>query len=301
MSVWRKEMSTITRCPTCSTRFKVTQEQLDAHQGLVRCGHCQAVFNATEYLQDDQSSPQLDLPIAPEIPSQEPVETSLEPVPATGEALDFTLDEPAHPEPQDNDRHNTAHQDKDEPTESITLAQKISFEDSQGAAPAKIVKEKIDWAWISGSVLLLIILLAQTAYFFRVELAAHQPGLKNALISYCRLFRCTVPLPQKADLMSIESSDLEADPAQSGVITLNALLRNHASYTQGYPDLELTLTDAQEKPLARRTFHPVEYLNSGEDEKQGLAANRELGIKLNLDTSDLKPSGYRLFLFYPLQ
>ena len=74
-------MSTITQCPTCNTRFKVTQEQLDAHQGLVRCGCCQAVFNATEYLQDDKSSPQLDLPIAPETPRQESVDLSPDPAP----------------------------------------------------------------------------------------------------------------------------------------------------------------------------------------------------------------------------
>ena len=147
--------------------------------------------------------------------------------------------------------------------------------------------------------LLLVLLLAQAAYFFRVELAANQPGLKPALLSYCGLLHCSVPLPQKAELMSIESSDLEADPAQSSVIALNALLRNHAPYAQAYPDLELTLTDPQDKPLARRTFHPAEYLKPGDDAMQGLAASRELGVKLNLDTTDLKPSGYRLFLFYP--
>jgi hypothetical protein len=155
------------------------------------------------------------------------------------------------------------------------------------------------WPWMVGNLLLLIVLLAQAVYFFRIELAARQPGLKNALISYCRLLQCTVPLPQKADLMSIESSDLEADPAQPSVIVLSALLRNHAPYAQAYPDLELTLTDAQDKAMARRTFRSAEYLKSDEDEKQGLAASRELSVKLNLDTSDLKPSGYRLFLFYP--
>lgn len=139
----------------------------------------------------------------------------------------------------------------------------------------------------------------QAAYFFRVELAANLPGLKPALTAYCELLQCTVPLPQKADLVSIESSDLEADPAQLNVIILNALLHNRAPYAQAYPNLELTLTDTQDKVLARRTFRPAEYLKQGEDEKQGLAANRELSVKLNLDTTDLKPSGYRLFLFYP--
>ena len=100
-------------------------------------------------------------------------------------------------------------------------------------------------------------------------------------------------------MIGIESSNLEADPTQASVISLDVLLRNLASYTQAYPNLELTLTDAQDKPLARRTFRPAEYLKPDEDEKQGLTANRELSVKLNLDTTDIKPSGYRLLLFYP--
>jgi predicted Zn finger-like uncharacterized protein len=282
-------VSTTTLCPTCNTRFKVSQEQLDAHQGLVRCGRCQAVFNATEYLQDDQPSPQLDLPITPEAICETPVETTVEPVPATHEELDFSLAEPAHPESQD----------KIEPVKLITRAQKFTFADISDASSFKPVKKKSAWPWFVGSLLMLIILLAQAAYFFRIELAANQPGLKPALISYCRLLQCAVPLPQKADSMSIESSDLEADPAQSSVIALNTLLRNHAPYTQAYPNLELTLTDAQDKPLARRTFRPAEYLKTGEEEKKGMSANRELSVKLNLDTTDIKPSGYRLLLFYP--
>lgn len=303
-------MSAITLCPTCNTRFKVTQEQLDAHQGLVRCGRCQAVFNATEYLQDDQPSPQLDLPIAPETtafvaaPVEPSIEIAPEPVPLPFETLDFSQPEPTRSEPllaeqQDVELQKEEPQEKFEPTEPITLAQKIELNESLEPPTPEPIKKKGFWLWLVGSLLLLLMLLAQATYFFRIELAASQPALKPALISYCQLLQCTVPLPQKADLMSIESSELEADPAQASVITLNALLRNHANYTQAFPNLELTLTDAQDKPLARRTFRPNEYLKPGEDEKQGLAANRELSVKLNLDTTDLKPSGYRLLLFYP--
>ena len=310
-------MSTTTLCPTCNTRFKVTQEQLDAHQGLVRCGRCQAVFNATEYLQDDQPSPQIDPPIAPEATAfveaavELPIEIAPEPVPLPFETLDFSQPEPPRPEPQLAEQQDIERpdvglqkeepQEKIEPTEPITLAQKIALNESPEPFTPEPIKKKRSWPWLVGSLLLLLILLAQAAYFFRIELAASQPEFKPALISYCQLLQCTLPLPQKADLMSIESSELAADPAQASVITLNALLRNHASYTQAFPNLELTLTDAQDKPLARRTFHPKEYLKPGEDEKQGLAANRELSVKLNLDTTDLKPSGYRLLLFYPQQ
>lgn len=272
-------MSATTLCPTCNTRFKITQAQLDAHQGLVRCGCCQAVFNAKEHLQDDAPSPQLDLPM----------------LAAEAAAAKIAPPEPiAAPAPQEES--TSGQEPAVEAAQPIARAQKITFAQ---APEARLARKKRAWPWAAGSLLLLLVLLAQVAYFFRVELAASQPGLKPALLSYCGLLQCTVPLPQKADLMSIESSELEADPAQSSVIALNALLRNHAPYAQAYPDLELTLTDVQEKALARHTFRPAEYLKPDEDEKQGLAANRELGVKLNLDTTDLKPSGYRLFLYYP--
>ena len=153
------------------------------------------------------------------------------------------------------------------------------------------------WLWLAGSSLLFLVLLAQVLYFQRVEIAARLPGLKPLLTAYCDLLQCSIPLPQKAELMSIESSDLEADPQQENVITLNALLHNRAPYTQAYPSLELSLTDLEDRVVARRTFTPSEYLKTGEDEKKGFAANREIIIKLRLDTADIKPAGYKLFLF----
>ncbi len=146
---------------------------------------------------------------------------------------------------------------------------------------------------------LTLVLFAQTAHFFRVEIAAHLPGLKPMLIAYCELLQCSVPLPQEADQMSIESSDLEAHPVRAGVVTLNVILRNRASYAQAYPHLELTLIDMQEQMLARRTFSATEYLKFRGEEINGLAANRESSIKLYLDINNLKATGYKLFLFYP--
>ena len=42
-----------TRCPTCSTCFRVTARHLAIAKGKVRCGQCQLVFNATENAIDD--------------------------------------------------------------------------------------------------------------------------------------------------------------------------------------------------------------------------------------------------------
>ena len=42
-----------TRCPTCSTCFRVTERHLAIAKGKVRCGQCQLVFNAPEHAIDD--------------------------------------------------------------------------------------------------------------------------------------------------------------------------------------------------------------------------------------------------------
>jgi len=316
MCVWLQTMSaTTTQCPTCNTRFKVSDEQLETHQGMVRCGRCHAVFNATEFLQDDSPSPQLNLPIAleeaPQTTAAELVD-ELDTAPAPEEdlkELDYSLEQPAHEESEslanksielpETEHLISAISAKEEASEALTLAQKIEFTNSPDSLSVELGKKKIAWSWLGGSLLLVIILLAQTAYFFRINLAATHPEWKPALISYCKLLNCSIPLPQDADLLSIESSFLEADPVKPGVIVLNALLRNHAPYAQAYPQLELTLTDALNSSLAIRTFKPAEYLKPGIDELPGLALNREINVKLKLDTTDLMPSGYRLLLVYP--
>jgi predicted Zn finger-like uncharacterized protein len=59
-----------TRCPKCSTCFRVTERHLAIAKGKVRCGQCQHVFNAPEHAIDD-------LPVNPT-----PPQTSNKPVPA---------------------------------------------------------------------------------------------------------------------------------------------------------------------------------------------------------------------------
>ena len=45
-------MSLATRCTSCETVFRVVQDQLKVSEGWVRCGRCDAVFNALESLFD---------------------------------------------------------------------------------------------------------------------------------------------------------------------------------------------------------------------------------------------------------
>ena len=47
-----------TRCPGCSTIFRVTPEQLALREGQVRCGHCRTVFDGTAHLISLAPTPQ---------------------------------------------------------------------------------------------------------------------------------------------------------------------------------------------------------------------------------------------------
>jgi predicted Zn finger-like uncharacterized protein len=40
----------ITECPNCSTRFRVTENQLQVATGKVRCGACLTVFHGIDHL-----------------------------------------------------------------------------------------------------------------------------------------------------------------------------------------------------------------------------------------------------------
>jgi predicted Zn finger-like uncharacterized protein len=316
-------MDGTTLCPHGETRFKVGITQLEAHQGMVRCGQCMQVFDARPNFIPDHPSPQLEL-VMPEVDvvpiNITPVDAVTDPVmveeasaaiaeeqvrepdftnvaaeslvvdatESRDDHLDFLIPITALSEERIHQR--VAHDDDDTLDEHHNEA-----EEEENVA----LHKPRTWLWVALIVSLLLLLFAQAAYFFRADIAARQPGLRGALAQYCELLGCKVGLPRSYTLMSIESSTLEADPNNSSHITLNALLRNRAGYPLAYPDLELTLNDRQDKPVARRSFKPADYLPPLESEQAGLQANHELSIKLFMDTNDLNPNGYRLVLTYP--
>lgn len=48
----------VTRCPKCSTAFKITEKQLATAKGAVRCGSCLHIFNAKDYLVHNKPQPE---------------------------------------------------------------------------------------------------------------------------------------------------------------------------------------------------------------------------------------------------
>ena len=89
-----RDMSLVTRCPSCATTFKVVRDQLRISDGWVRCGRCSHVFDASLDLQE-LPEPVVAVPAVPALSASAASVPSSSPL---SDDADFFDDEPL-PEP----------------------------------------------------------------------------------------------------------------------------------------------------------------------------------------------------------
>ncbi|MGE5103976.1 MAG: DUF3426 domain-containing protein [Betaproteobacteria bacterium] len=182
-------------------------------------------------------------------------------------------------------------------------------EEGAGAAPDRPIRyewkprtrlrEQPKALYGAAAAVLVLALAVQAVYGYRDLIAAHVPSTRPLLQAACGVLGCVVEPLRDTAALSIEASDLQADPAHRGLLVLSATLRNRAAYAIAYPHLELTLTDASDRVVARRAFAPAEYAGGTANLAAGIPANGEKIVKLFLDASATSQAGYRLYLFYP--
>lgn len=152
------------------------------------------------------------------------------------------------------------------------------------------------WIWVVASLLLLASLLAQATYFLRDTVVSRLPQSRPAFEQACALLGCTLSLPKNLSLLQIVGSDLQTET--SGRLKLTLTLGNRASHVQAWPVLVLTLSDQRNRPLARRSFAPSEYLDDAQRIAAGIPPRSEQALNLPLNVRDLAPMGFDLRLTY---
>lgn len=267
----------LTRCSACGTAFRITTDQLVMRQGMVRCGQCNEVFNALEHLASRTDAPQ----------TQEP---AADPLTAGASSAAWSAS----------------------PAEDVAPASSYDLfgaspapDAGPGAAAPAVLSpllapespRRFPWLSLIGSILAVGVLLAQASWFYRNQIAVKFPEAKPYLEAACAHLDCRIEPPVDPQAISIESSDLQAEPGGRSVLVLSAVLRNRASFDQDLPLLELALTDAQDAALARRVLKPAEYAPGAR--KAFIPAGAEHQVKLYIDAGQLKANGYRLYAFYP--
>jgi predicted Zn finger-like uncharacterized protein len=261
-----------TRCPGCATVFRVTPEQLAMRAGQVRCGQCKTAF--------DGIARQVSL--SPSTRSDEGPPTL---TPRDAQALDTS---PEIPETASALPVGAV---------AAVAAREDRFAPAASTKPGRARKV----AYAVASALLVLLVAGQAAFHFRDAIATFWPVARPAFARLCAVAGCAVrPLRDAAMAhLSIEASDLQADPAHRGLLILTATVRNRAGWPLAYPHFELTLTDAQDRIVVRRALAPAEYAGGTADLEGGIAPNGEVAFKVFIDASATSQAGYRLYMFYP--
>ncbi len=253
-------MSIITQCPQCATQFRASPQQLRASQGWVRCGHCDAVFDAAMHAVSQRAVP----------PSESEVLAPLR------------VESPApHDEPAGFD---------------TTVSQSNTLFAEPAAAAAAPPPGWSGQLWRIAAVLLALGLAVQWAAHEKNMLAARAPALRPLLSGLCEAIACVLKPPQTPEFLQIESSAY--DPLGEGIYRLSLTLRNTAAWPIAFPAIELTVTDASEQALARRILLPID-LGARVEQMDAHSAHELKVYMLSTLPIEPGLSGYRLTAFYP--
>lgn len=254
-----------TQCPECQTIFVVTDAQLQARAGLVRCGKCAAVFQASHSLFDT-------LPV--EVAAPEPVVSR-----------EAQARAPAH------ESANAAVEPEEAAAGTGEDSQIPTITEFRPRKPRRVHR---GW-WALANVLLVLLLAAQLAFFFRdylARIAWAAPWME----AMCEAVGCEIrPLqdPRQIELVEVE---VAPHPTYNKSLRVTAVLVNRAVFSQPFPLLELSLTDNRGVPVARRTFQPEEYLVPDDAEAEEMPPNVAIAVELEITQPDAAAVGYEVQL-----
>jgi len=258
-----------TRCPQCQTVFRITAAQLEARDGMVRCGRCQHVFGADQHLMPKpakstvkSASPAARKRVTSKKTAAEPNKVA---APAKNIALPFPAEAPEY-----------------------------------DVAPPPLVRRRPVRTrtiyWTAGCVLLILLLAGQALIFYGYDFARQSPTLQPMIETLCVPLPCRKLPPIDMRHMDLVETQVAPHPRYDKALRIKATLVNRADTVQPYPLLEVSLIDSQGLLVARRAYQPREYLSKPEAIQQGLPPQVAVSVQLDITSPGAQASGYEVLL-----
>ena len=266
-----------TSCPNCQKQFRIQASQLAIADGQVKCGVCDHEFSALSRLSDvpltlEQMNYEFDYE-----PEENPA-AEAEP----GEEPDFDIYEQARPE---QDVIEEAHE-KEIDAEEVRVEKSGSDEaDTLSEFPDEILGDIPDElretlpvkrsllatiSWAFGALLLLIIIVAQLAWFNRDELLLRYPQLDPVAREICDRLQCEILRYKDISSIKLLNRDVRNHPLYEGSLLVNATMANKSETIQPFPRIQLALFNPGGEVIGYREFNPEEYLDDSIDIQAGM-------------------------------
>ena len=267
-------------CPHCAAVFLLTDEQLNTREGLVRCGTCDEIFNARWYLMGEEEEQESEQEQAESHGSSfEPELTAVEEARldesswAAMHDTEPTRDNPPKPEEFDELPETPAANPRDSrQTHSSGRINMTGVDDYIAPRPNPLVY----LLWSLAAVGLLVLLGWQVKYFLMEKYAQHE-DYRRYLTGFCKIAGCELPMRRDPSRFTLTHTRIDLHPRVPDALRVTVKLVNEATFTQPYPDLQLTLADRDGRIVGRRRFPPGDYLKA---EQSDMLGSGELGVVL---------------------
>lgn len=255
-----------TTCPACYRQYRIHAGQLKAAQGQVRCGYCGEQFNALERLSDK--------PVPLSLPPQSPPEPELR------------LSRDAQPKPAADDADTGLNLNTQQSQKEIA-----GTDDSEPDfdIPAILRHEErppsgkmARLGWSLAILLLLLVMVAQLAWYNRDFLLQEYPQLEPWAQRICDRMGCEIIRHYSTSSIKLLNRDVRSHPHYADTLLVNAAMANQSTARQPYPKIQFALFDTNGKIIASRIFSPREYLDNSIDIKNGMPPNQPVHFVLEV-------------------
>ena len=137
-------------------------------------------------------------------------------------------------------------------------------------------------------VLLLSVLAASQYVYHQRDNLARNPEFKPWLEQMCEIAKCTLTPHRDTTAFELLERNVRFHPGREDALLISASFINHADFSQPYPNIELILKNMEGKVVAQRRFQPKEYFNSDQLPEQGIAAQQEAALLLEVSDPGLE-------------
>lgn len=309
-----------TDCPSCERLFRIRAAQLKAADGWVKCGYCAETFYALERLHDapvKKHPPEL----LPEEAVTEPAAQGLQSrqpdhVPAEQEEAEdkSVIRDLVQPPPEDTGGEQADVSDQQIPAAAETTAVQQGLADDITAEIAEnreildelppVLASDVDETarsysrllWSGLIVILLLIALAQVAWFNRDRLLREYPQLVPWAEKFCERLQCNLIRFRDLSAINLVNRDVRAHPRYRNAVLVSATIVNNAEFVQSFPEIELVIYDTNGRVISHGRFTAAEYLEPGINPAAGMPPGAPLHLLMELAGTVQEAVGFEIRL-----